>query len=417
MERFHVVTMAAALHDPVAVEHATAPYRDALGGLGGIPATVDAADDPLPVVLLVATGGTERSVLEAWQRRQSSSPGEPLVMVTTPSDNSLPAALEILARLHQDGARGRIVHLARPTDNRGLAELTRVVAAIDVRRRMHAVRIGLVGPPSDWLMASRPWPDVVRARWGCQIVPVDIHMVETLARGHAAGTSPSPATPFAAGAVRVREPGQHDIDEASRLVPVLRQVVAEQRLHAITVRCFDLVGELHTSGCLAMAALNDEGIVAGCEGDVVSAVGMVWVHELLGAVSWMANPAHVDPSRGLIRLAHCTIARSMVTSYELRSHFESGLGVAISGSLPSGPVTLLRIGGRGMEHLWMAEGAVVEPGVPDEHLCRTQADVHVAPADAAELLNRPLGNHVLLVHGHHATRLRAWWQEMVAEPV
>ena len=76
-------------------------------------------------------------------------------------------------------------------------------------------------------------------------------------------------------------------------------------------------------------------------GDFVLADG-----ELLDVTPWMANPAQLDADRNSLWLAHCTVPRTLVESYRLRSHFESGLGVGIQGSLATGPVTLLRTGGK-----------------------------------------------------------------------
>ena len=85
----------------------------------------------------------------------------------------------------------------------------------------------------------------------------------------------------------------------------------------------------------------------------------MWAHELLELTPWMANPAQLDPARNMLWLAHCTVPRSLVESYRLRSHFESGLGVGIQGALPAGPVTLLRIGGKKMDR----PGHFVEPTI------------------------------------------------------
>ncbi len=44
----------------------------------------------------------------------------------------------------------------------------------------------------------------------------------------------------------------------------------------------------------------------------------------------------------------------------------------------------------------------------------------VFSADATELVNStqllddPLGNHLVVIYGHHASHLRAWWREMIA---
>lgn len=57
-------------------------------------------------------------------------------------------------------------------------------------------------------------------------------------------------------------------------------------------------------GCYSLARLLDEGVIAGCEGDVCAALGMLWAKELTGQVSWMANVAQVDPVGATIKLAH-----------------------------------------------------------------------------------------------------------------
>jgi len=189
-------------------------------------------------------------------------------------------------------------------------------------------------------------------------------------------------------------------------------MVDEYHLDALTVRCFDLVLELETTGCFGLSQLTDEGVIAGCEGDLVSTVGLLWVRDLLGETPWMANPAQMDQSANTLWLAHCTVPRTMVSSYRLRSHFESGQGVGIQGELPAGPVTLLRIGGTRMERLWLAEGEIIASGHAED-LCRTQAEVRLTSGHVSELLREPLGNHIVVVYGHHADRLRAWWEMFI----
>jgi L-fucose isomerase-like protein len=145
------------------------------------------------------------------------------------------------------------------------------------------------------------------------------------------------------GAATIDEPATA-IAAAARVHPVLANLVGKHRLDALTVRCFDLVTDLRTSGCLALAELNDAGITAGCEGDLPSTVAMIWTRLLLGEVPWMANPVQIHPDEDVLVLAHCTVARSLTSSYRIRSHFESGHGAAIDGALEPGPVTLGRKG-------------------------------------------------------------------------
>lgn len=424
---FTVVPVRSPLHDERALAPVLASYAPAFAALGGRLASHDEAPAGAgagPVVAFVLTGGTEARLLELWQQRQALDQGDgggdgaPFVLVAHPGHNSLPAALEAIARVHQLGARGRVVVLHGPADASGLGELAEAVDDLVVRARLRRSRIGLLGAPSDWLVASCPDHDAVRRRWGPEIVAVGLDDVEradrrapvlvatVLARDLHAGVRSSEAA--AADA-----PGAEELVEAARLVPALRSTVDRLRLDAVSVRCFDLLTTLGTSGCVGLSALNDAGVVAGCEGDLASTVAMLWVRALLDQPAWMANPADADPVSGTLLLAHCTVPRSMVRDYGLRTHFESGIGVALEGTLDEGPVTLLRIGGTSLERLWVVDGEA-QPTPHREDLCRTQLLVRTDPAAVRELLTAPLGNHVVVVRGAHAARMRRWWERVVS---
>jgi L-fucose isomerase-like protein len=407
---FDVLTVGSPLHDATALRRALDPSLRALASIGGreIAGTDVGGADPLAV--LVGTGGTEATILGLHAARQAA---EPLLLVTHPAHNSLPAALEALARLQQDGARGRIVHLSGPDDGPGLARLSEAIGDLCAFRRLHRSRIGLVGTPSDWLVASVPAAEAVRRTWGPETAAVALEGVLEAVGTQSDERAVALADSIGGGAGATREPDTAALHQAARAFTALADLAAAERFDAVAVRCFDLVTRRATSGCIALAELNDRGTVAACEGDLASAVAMLWVRALLGATSWMANPVHADPGSGLVRLAHCTIPRSLVTAFDLRSHFESGRGVALAGRFPPGPVTLLRLGGRALERAFIVEGQAV-PAAPREDLCRTQVEVTLAPAEVAALLAHPLGNHLVLVPGHCAARLRDYREWLVA---
>jgi L-fucose isomerase-like protein len=193
---------------------------------------------------------------------------------------------------------------------------------------------------------------------------------------------------------------------AARVTAGLRAVVRRHRLGACSVRCFDLVTDLSTTGCLALSALLDEGVVAGCEGDLPATLTMLWMQALSGQPSFMANPQDLDPADRTLWLAHCTVARSLLEGYTLRSHFESGLGVGIQGDLPPGEATLARIGGEDLREVFLSDGQILASG-SSERRCRTQVKVRLRE-DLEPLLERPLGNHHVLLRGHWAEDLRAY---------
>lgn len=388
------------------------PLMKALAGRGGQRIDASRFDDPAPLVYVIATGGTERTLMDLQDLRWAMRPGEPVVLVAHPGNNSLPASLEVLARLQQLELPGRIVFVRGPTDEAGLAALDVAITNVAVRMRLLDTRIGMVGEPSDWLVASSPAADVVRDTWGPTVVRIGMDELE-------AAIDAVPAEDVDAGVVSLSgesigcvEPTPADLADVSRVTAAMRGLVETHDLDAVTLRCFDLLVSRETTGCYALSALADAGITAGCEGDLVSTIGMLWASLLTGELPWMANPSEIDEAANTLKLAHCTVPRGMVERYRLRSHFESGQGVGIQGDIPLGPVTLLRIGGTGLGELWLADGEVLSRG-DAEDLCRTQVDIGLTIGDVSELLHAPLGNHIVLIRGHHGARLEGWWETML----
>ncbi len=393
-------------------ESVIGPLMEALSAHGGERLDVDRFDDPVPLVYVMATGGTERALMQLQDARASLRPGEPVVLVAHPGNNSLPASLEVLAHLQQIGLPGRIVFIRDPHDEVGLATLYSAIADVSVRMRLLDTRIGLVGEPSDWLVASSPEADVVRDTWGPSVVRIGMEELEAAIDAVPAEAVDAGVASLSGEATGCAEPTTSDLADVSRVTSAMKALAERYDLDAVSLRCFDLLVSRETTGCYALSALTDEGIIAGCEGDLVSTIGMLWSNLLTGELPWMANPSEIDEAANTLKLAHCTVPRGMVERYRLRSHFESGQGVGIQGDIPLGPVTLLRLGGVELNALWLAEGEIVSRGYA-ENLCRTQVDIELTAGDVGELLRAPLGNHIVLIRGHHGARLEDWWETML----
>ncbi len=154
-----------------------------------------------------------------------------------------------------------------------------------------------------------------------------------------------------------------------------------------------------------MARLNAEGVVAGCEGDVPSMLSMAIAQAVLGVTGFQANPACIDPEKGEMVFAHCTIPLSLVERYELDTHFESGIGIGIRGYMAEGPVTIFKVSGD-LSRLFAAEGQLM--GCHDKpDLCRTQMSVKLDNvSDTQYFLREPIGNHHIILPGHHGRLLK-----------
>lgn len=91
----------------------------------------------------------------------------------------------------------------------------------------------------------------------------------------------------------------------------------------MTISCFKILEQIDTTGCLALSLLNDEGIIAGCEGDLQSVFTLLAVKTLTGKGGFMANPSMITSRTNELVLAHCTVGLKQTERYVIRNHFES----------------------------------------------------------------------------------------------
>lgn len=368
-----IYTLTSQLHDEQAVAASTHEFLGSLGiefEMKG----ADYADYGQSVLSLiyVRTGGTEgifKTLLPELQKV-----GQPFYLLTSGTSNSLAASMEILSYLRQQHLEGEIIHGSVEYIRRRIALLERVALA---KRQLKGTRLGIIGEPSDWLISSHANREEVRRRLGIELI--DIPMDEVLR-----------ALP---DKVEAGLPG------AEKIYDALEHVVAANRLQGFTIRCFDLLSAVHNTGCLALARLNAEGFVAGCEGDVPAMLSMMIVRSLICVSGFQANPARIDPEMGEIMLAHCTIPLDMVERYELDTHFESGIGLGIRGYMKTGDVTLFKVSGDLSRH-FIAEGSLLR-NEARPNLCRTQQVIRLDdPSQMQYFLTTPIGNHHIVVPGH-----------------
>lgn len=386
-----------------------ATYGKALEGLGGQNVVPGQPVTGRQRVYVMDTGGTEQQLLDLFQQQREVVPSAKALLVAHPAYNSLPASLEVLARLQQDGLEGQILFLNGPEDSEGLSKISEALMDVTDVRPLKGLRLGLIGNPSDWLVASSPDPELIQETWGPVIIPIHISDLQKGLSVIPTEAVEDQARKLMADAIEIQEPGLDEVTDVVKVYLALKDLVKTHDLDALSLRCFDLVLDQKTTGCFALSELIDGGVIAGCEGDLVSTLAMLWAQNEAGEIPWMANPAHLDPEKNRLTLAHCTVPRNMVSHYGLRSHFESGLGVGIQGKIPTGPVTLIRLGGRALDKIWIAEGQVESAGNSDQ-LCRTQVDIQLSNGAVGDLLKKPLGNHIVMIKGHHHKDLMTKWQ-------
>ena len=388
-----IYTITSALHDKVATDAATQEFLQALGIEYQMKGDNFAEYGSHTLDLIyIRTGGTEGLFLQLLPRLKEQSGGRPFLLLTSGKSNSLAASMEILSFLRQQGIGGEIIHGSTDYIARRIQQLGKVEQALAT---LKGWRLGIVGQPSDWLISSHADSKVVAQRLGIELVEIDIKEVAgLLARNENTQAADIPHSTFHTPHSTKCLPGAENIHQA------LKTLVERYQLNGFTIRCFDLLASHHNTGCLALARLNADGIVAGCEGDVPALLSMAISQALFGVAGFQANPARIDVETGEMLLAHCTIPLNMVERYELLTHFESGIGVGIRGYMKEGDVTIFKVSGDLSRH-FAEEGTLVRneasPG-----LCRTQLVIRLTDKQRANyFLQEPIGNHHIVIPGHH----------------
>ncbi|MBQ4391175.1 MAG: hypothetical protein II827_05340 [Paludibacteraceae bacterium] len=307
-------------------------------------------------VVAVLTGGSEEKFLQLVKDGKISI-DKTIYLIATQQSNSLAASMEILSWINNNGGHGEIVSAPQGQPQRG-------------------TRLGVIGKPSDWLIASAVDYETAKKVFGVELIDIPIERVKDL------------------GEVDGGKEG------ALKIYKRVKEIVDEYKLDGVTLRCFDLLTTVKNTGCLALSMLNDEGIPAACESDIPTLLTLMVIKRVTGLPGFQVNPARIDDKKGEMLFAHCTLPLKMCESHSYTTHFESGIGVAIHGELPLGDYTLVKICGDGKRVF--AEDVQLLRNQYEPNLCRTQVWISISEEGRKYFLSNPIANHHVLVRGHHA---------------
>ena len=351
-------------------------------------------------IIFIATGGVERLVMQCFE-----SLPRPAIILADGMQNSLAAALEISSWLRGRGMKSEILH----GDFMSIVQRIQVLYTnFKAQRSLVGLRIGVIGAPSSWLIASNVDYLLAKRRWGIEYLDIPLERIYDVYDRITDNEVGASCAAVASQALACREGTPEDMIKAMRLYRAVKRICKEEKLSAVTLSCFKLIERTGTTGCLALAMLNDEGIIAGCEGDLQSVFTLLAAKALTGKVGFMANPSMINARNNEIILAHCTIGMKQTERYIIRSHFETESGIGIQGLLPTGDVTIVICGGECLDEYYLSTGTLTE-NTNYINMCRTQVRIKMnAPADY--FLKNPLGNHHILLQGNYEDALNEFLQ-------
>ncbi|MFH0965045.1 MAG: hypothetical protein V2A58_13680 [Planctomycetota bacterium] len=198
------------------------------------------------------------------------------------------------------------------------------------------------------------------------------------------------------------------VDDSLRLLLALWDFVAERNLGALSLRCFPEFRENDVpSPCLAIAILNQRGVPASCEGDVLSGVSMCLLASLSRRPATIMDVFARDDRLNTLRLFHCGSAAPALAGpdapVQYRTHCKPAnhrAGVTVEFPLPPGRVSFLKfdmIGPRCALFLYQGDALPPPAELRGTHaVVRTDTPVN---ALVESLLDHGVSHHQVLSPG------------------
>ena len=340
----------------------------------GLSEECEAPSDVL--VVEVATGGSERYVLEAFE----SCKPKAMMLIAFPHKNSLAAALEAAAALPKGG-----IFFVRNQDDKSV--IIKIAKRLDKFFGSNVVAIGKRAP---WLVAPGFGEEDLQRIFGITITRVSASDVASEMESIKEEEVKELMESITVGARRV-EVSEEDIKKAAKLHLALSRLVRGNK--ALLVNCFELMKETYVTPCLSVALFNAANVPAACEGDANSLLSQILTYAAYGSTGGIFNLDYVEGKR--VAFAHCTAPLTLIDYYDLTYHYETGLPLGLRGYVEEGKdIISVRVSKEGYE---VIKGKVVKG--PRLDACATQV--------WAELEEPPRlpGNHRVLVGAKDADLL------------
>ena len=294
-------------------------------------------------------------------------------------------------------------------------EIEDQIRFLGVRKRLRNARIAHIGYPvrtfSNW--QEFPDPELMRHKLGVDLTLVEpVEYYAELSRIEDTKAE-AIAREWMANAQEIVEPSPADVTEAAKVYLAIGNILERTGANAVAFSCSELI--LYTFArqggpppCMAVAMLRDNGIPAGCEGDVSALLTSMILDYIAGKPAFMGNIVRADPESNLVMVSHDTIPCRMAGTaepplpYKLRDFAFSEHGVCPYVDLEIGQeATVARIASN-LDRLVAVSAEIV--GCRDTVASRATVTVRVR--DAREFFHKATGNHHVLVYGNHMAELR-----------
>lgn len=268
-------------------------------------------------------------------------------------------------------------------------------------KNAHFLKVGETEP---WVINSCREPEIITKRIGCKVSSIERETLYSIYENISEEEASEEAKRWVESSQHLTNITYLDVLKASRVTLAMRQMIDQHQADGLSMACFTMIGDIDTTSCLALSALNDSAYdIGACEGDLDAALTLYLLKALGADFVWIANPIiHADNT---IDLAHCTAPTCACGSslqYRLMRHHESGRGVAPEVQLPGGQTAsacrLSVSAGEIACHVGTTEKTKKLPA------CHTQIRFNVE--SSKKVINTLLGTHLVLSYGDYGNAVQ-----------
>ncbi|MDR1307848.1 MAG: hypothetical protein LBK74_09785 [Treponema sp.] len=200
--------------------------------------------------------------------------------------------------------------------------------------------------------------------------------------------------------------------QAARFEKAYDDFLASTKYDALAISCWPkFQDEFQFSVCSTIANLNEKGIVAACEGDLTSAISMLFLRYIAEDVTMLMDMSAFDEADNTVLLWHCGPAAERFgrkNGYELGANYSGmahkkgkpprGCGVAHDMVFDSGPVTIARFAGE-WDQMFLAGGNIID--YPKKSFCGSRGWVGNLTLNRKSISARDFVNTILVQHFSH----------------
>ncbi len=367
----------------------------------------ESIDSSALTAIFIESGGSEELFVKSEKYLPKS-----LIIISDYYNNSLAATLEICSWLKSKNRHFFHLHIPLEVSEKKVFQIKEQIGDLFSIQQtlswLDGSNIALFGNESPWLISSHIDKKYITEKYGVNFI--DFSTTYLIERFNQTDTNDSHCREVIDKLSSKLEDNRslEDLELAVKLYKSIYNICLENKIRALTIKCFDILDISKTTACLALSLLNDSDIICGCEGDIPSLWSMIIAKQLCNSNSFMANPSSIETLDKSIDFSHCTIPLSISESYKLTSHYESKIGIGIKSLLKLGKYTIFKCAGEKLNKAIIFEGNIIQ-NTDVINRCRTQIKFSFnSIEEQTNFLNSYMGNHTIIVPCECSRKLKIW---------